>query len=86
MDGEQSLGLTDREIAAWFLDPLWAQRFPPILTLEEAADLLREPQGTVRDWRSRGLLKSCCRRVGRKVRFVRDRLIKRVFNEGFEHE
>ena len=83
MDG--NLKLTDAEIAAWFSDPLWAKRFGPILGLKRAARLLDTPPGTIRDWRSRGLLRGCCRRVGKQVLFVRDRLVKRVFNEGLRN-
>jgi hypothetical protein len=86
MDGDDSLGLTDQEIASWFADPLWAKRFGPILGLEQAAEMLDTPPGTLRDWRSRGRLHGCCRRVGKRVLFVRDRLIKRVFNEWLMNE
>jgi excisionase family DNA binding protein len=82
MDGDVDLKLTDREIAAFFTDPAIAARFGPILTFEEAAELLRVPVGTLRDWRSRGRLPGCARKLGREVRFLRDRLIKRVFNQG----
>lgn len=79
MDRENKL--TSREIAAAFSDPHWAERFPPILTIEQSAELLQFPLGTLRDWRSRGLLGSCSRRVGKRVRFWRDRLIHWFFNE-----
>ncbi len=82
MDGEQSLKLTDREITSTFADPLWAARFPPVMSIEQSADLLQIPKGTIYDWRSRGLLGSCSRKVGKHVRFYRDRLIRLVFNEG----
>jgi hypothetical protein len=82
MDRETSLKLTDAEISAAFRDPQWCDRFPPVLTIEQAGDLLQMPVATLRDWRSRGLLKSCCRRTGKRVRFYRDRLLKVVFNDG----
>lgn len=82
MDGDSSLQLSTKEIAAPFSDPLWAERFPPILTIEQAADLLQIPRATIYDWRSRGLLGSCCRKVGKHLRFFRDRLVHVVFNEG----
>lgn len=77
---DESLDLSPREIAACFADPLWAQRFPPVLRIEQAAELLGLPVGTLRDWRSRGLLTKCSRKVGRRVLFFRDRLILSVFN------
>jgi|tagenome__1003787_1003787.scaffolds.fasta_scaffold18588280_2 hypothetical protein len=82
MDGDKDLNLTDAEIARLFADPETAEKFPPILKLAEAAELLQVPPGTLRDWRSRGLLPGCARKLGREVRFLRDRLIKQVFNCG----
>jgi excisionase family DNA binding protein len=84
MDG--SLKLTDREVAAAFADPVYAEQFPPVLTLEQAAKLLQVPAGTIYQWRSRGVLGSCCRKVGKHLRFYRDRLIKKVFNEGINDD
>lgn len=82
MDGDENLNLSDREIAQFFSDPETAAKFPPVLTMEQAAELLRVPLGTLRDWRSRQLLPGCARKLGREVRFTRDRLIKHVFNNG----
>jgi hypothetical protein len=79
---DPSLKLSGKEIAAAFSDPIWSEKFPPILTIEQSADLLQVPVGTLRDWRSRGLLGSCSRRVGKHVRVFRDRLLKQIFNEG----
>lgn len=81
-DGDQDLRLSDREIAAFFADPAVAAKFGPFLTFDEAAQLLRTKVGTLRDWRSRGLLPGCARKIGRNVTFVRDRLVKQVFNRG----
>jgi len=82
MDGDGSLRLTDKELASAFAEPACAQRFPPVLTVEQAADLLQVPRDTIYQWRSRGLLGSCCRKVGKHLRFFRDRLLKQAFNEG----
>ena len=82
MGGDKNLGLTDREISRCFSDPAIAAKFPPVMTIAQAAELLVVPLGTVRDWRSRGLLSNCSRRVGREVRFFRDRLISQIFNNG----
>jgi excisionase family DNA binding protein len=86
MDGDHSLGLTDKEISLSFLAPLWAERFPPILSVEQAGELLQIPVATIYEWRSRGLLGGCSHRLGKYVRFYRDRLIKQVFNEGIHHD
>ncbi len=83
---DESFKLGDREIAGMFSRDADAERFPPILSLEQAADLLQLPPGTLRDWRSRGLLSSCSKKIGKHVRFIRDRLVKHVFNEGLRDE
>ncbi len=78
---DDNLKLTPREIAAAF-ETNAGPTVPVILTVEEAADLLRVPTKTIYDWSSRGLLKGCCRKVGKHLRFFRDRLLQKVFNEG----
>jgi excisionase family DNA binding protein len=78
---DESLRLTPREIAAAF-DNTHGTTTPAVLTIDEAAELLRVPKATLYDWRSRGLLSGCSRKVGKHVRFFRDRLIDRVFNQG----
>ncbi|MGE0609852.1 MAG: helix-turn-helix domain-containing protein [Pirellulales bacterium] len=84
MDVKLSLKLTDAEISAPFSSSFWAERFPPVLTLKQAAELLQVPKATLYDWRSRGMLGKCSRKVGKHVRIYRDRLIKIIFNEGLE--
>lgn len=79
---DASLNLTAKEIVVAFSDPIWAEKFPPVLTLKQAAELLQVPEQTIYDWRSRGMLDGCCRKVGKHLRFVRDRLMKKLFNEG----
>lgn len=66
------------EVARYFAG-IWGEKFPPILDIAQAAELLRIPVGTLRDWRSRGLLDGCCRRCGRRVLFLRDRLVQKAF-------
>jgi excisionase family DNA binding protein len=82
MADDTSLKLTSQEIDASFSDPVSAVQFPPVLTIQQAAELLQVPVATIRDWRSRGLLGSCSRRVGKHVRIYRERLIRAAFNEG----
>lgn len=78
---DAGLKLTDKEIALTFGVPLWAERYPPVLSHEQAANLLQVPPETLRDWRRRGLLAGCCRKIGRHVRYYRDRIIKHLFND-----
>ena len=85
-DTAKGLGLTDSELDQAFSSSHWGERFPPILTIDQAAELLSIPKGTLYDWSSRGLLRDCARRVGKHHRFARDRLLKKVFNEGFHDE
>lgn len=79
---DPSLKLTKQEISAAFSDPIWAGRFPPVLSIQQAAELLQVPVKTIYDWRSRGLLRGCCKKIGKHLRFLRDRLMKQIFNEG----
>jgi excisionase family DNA binding protein len=78
---DANLKLTQREISAAF-ESTAGPRIPPILTIDEAAALLRIPKATLYDWRSRGLLSGCCRKVGKHLRFFRDRVIEQAFNKG----
>lgn len=61
---DDSFKLTDRKIAAMSSHPVDAERFHPVLALEEAVALLQLPVGTLRDWRSRDDFSGCCRKVG----------------------
>jgi excisionase family DNA binding protein len=79
------LNLPPQELEDAFAAGPWAEKFPPVLTTDQVAELLQVPIGTLYDWSSRGLLKGCCRRVGRPLRFYRDRLLRRIFNEGIEN-
>ena len=82
MDCDQSLRLTDKEIASAFPGPLGTKQFPVVMTLDQAAELLQIPKATLYDWRSRGLLGKCSRKIGKHVRVFRDRLLQQVFNQG----
>ena len=82
MDADTDLKLTDKEIASAFADPVCAERFPPVMNIQQAAELLQVPVQTLYQWRHRELLGSCCRKIGKHLRFYRDRLLKQVFNEG----
>jgi hypothetical protein len=86
MAGDTNLKLTDKEIGSTFSLPLWAEKFPPVMTIDQTAELLQIPVATIYQWRSRGLLGRCCRKIGKHLRFYRDRLIKKVFNEGLFDE
>ena len=86
MSTDADAGLTAKDVAALFSDPLWAAKFPPLLTVDEAAALARVPKQTVYGWSSQGLLKGCSRRVGKHLRILRDRYVQKLFNEGLHDD
>lgn len=67
--------LTQQEIMQ-SIDPT---RHPPILTPEQAADLMQIAKPTLYKWVCQGKLDTCVRRR-KPLRFWRDRLILAVFN------
>lgn len=83
---DDGLRLTATEAASPFSDPELARRYPPIMTAQQAAELLQVPLSTIYDWSSRGLLKDCARKMGKGLRFFRQRLIQKMFNEGLQNE
>lgn len=78
----QGIRLTDGEIASMFANADLAAQFPVVLTPDQAAELLQVPKNTIYDWSSRGLLKGCARKTGKRLLILRDRLLKLVFNGG----
>jgi hypothetical protein len=61
----------------------YASKFPPLITLDQAAAIAQVPIGTIYDWSSRGRFDAFKRRVGREVRLFRDPFI-RTLLMGFE--
>ena len=55
------------------------QRWPPILTVKQAADLAQVSEKTIYDWISRGLLSSCSCKRGKRRRIWRDRFVRYLF-------
>ena len=87
MDGRgDGLKLTASELSAPFLNTDWGRKFPPVLTVDQAAELLQLPRATLYGWSSQGRLRGCGRRVGKHLRIFCDRLLQKVFNEGINHE
>lgn len=84
MSLREGIKLSAAEVRAAFEASNWSTAYPPILSVEQAARLLQVPKATIYDWSSRGLLRGCGRRMGKHLRFFRDRLIARIFNEGLE--
>ena len=71
--------LTLEEIGAAFDSGPWAERFPPILTVEQAAELAGVPVGTIYDWSSREQLSSCAAKRGKRLRIWRDAFVLFLF-------
>ena len=71
---------TRTELEAAFSDSEASRRFPPVLSVAQAADLLQVPVATIHDWSSRGLLRRCARKIGKHLRISRDRFMQQAFN------
>ncbi|MDB5349340.1 MAG: DNA-binding protein [Planctomycetota bacterium] len=81
---DAGLKLTKLEIAAAFGDSNWAAAYPPVLSALQLSAMLQIPLSTIYAWSSRGLLRGCGRRIGKHLRFFRDRVLLRIFNEGLD--
>ena len=74
------LGLLDEaEIRQAFGSGKWADEFPPVLDVPQAARLARVPKGTIYDWSSRDLLAGCAKRKGKRLLIWRDRFVQWLF-------
>lgn len=78
--------ISPAELGAVWADSNWATKFPPILSVEQAAELMQVPKATIYDWSSRGLLRGCSRKVGKHLRFFRDRFVRFVFEGGLQED
>lgn len=61
-------------------DGQWGERYPPILSPADLADLLRLSRKTIYEWISKGRLDGAFRRRGKHVLIWRDRAIDILFN------
>jgi hypothetical protein len=71
--------LSQAEIANAFKDQM-GEIFPPILSLEDVARLLRRSTKTVREWMNKGYFAGCFRKRGKRLSFWRDRVVELFFN------
>ncbi len=83
---DAGLRLSQNEIDDAFRDPKWAELYPPVLTVDQAAAMLQVPKDTLYAWSSCGKLKGCARRMGKHLRLFRNRLLQHVFNEGLNDD
>jgi len=70
---------TPERVQTLFGNSQAAGKWPPVLTVDQAASLLGIAKSTLYEWRGRGRLKGCCRKRGKHLRFLRDRLIQTFF-------
>ena len=59
----------------------WGDRYPPILSVQQFAELLGASPHTIRDWHRAGRFGSAARKVGKHIRIFRDRAIVELFKE-----
>lgn len=71
--------LTTDEIRHPF-EGAWGDRYPPVLSVEQASDLLGISVKTLYEWRAKGRLDGTCRKRGKHLFFWRDKIIDIIFN------
>ncbi len=67
------------EIQQSFVGTHWEQIYPVVLQVEQAAQLAGVPRKTIYEWSSRGLLRHCSSRFGRRLRIDRNRFVQMLF-------
>jgi len=76
-----SINIDNSELGTMFADPLWAGKFPPLLSVETAAELADVSKATIYDWSSRGLLDKCAKKQGKRLRIIRNRFVQFLLGE-----
>ena len=66
-----------------FREGPWAEKFPPILTVKQAAELAQVPVNTIYTWSSQGLMKKCSVRAGKHLRIFRDKFYQSLSDGDF---
>jgi excisionase family DNA binding protein len=64
--------LSETSIREMFATEPWASRFPPILTVQQLAELMQVSPRTVFQWLATGLLNPATNLIGRQRRILRD--------------
>ena len=75
---DKKVTLTKADLATAFDGP-WGDCFPPVLTVQQAADLLGIKKNTIYHKSSEGALDGTFAKVAGKLRFWRDKLVKKAF-------
>jgi excisionase family DNA binding protein len=76
------MALTSNEIKSLFDDPDWKSKYPPLLTVCQAAELAGVSKHTVYGWLSQGLLDDCRSKTRRPVQIHRGKYLEIIFNRG----
>lgn len=74
------INLKPEEIAAAFATDDLRKRFPPVLNVAQAADLLGRPADTIRLWITQGRFKGAVRKRGKGYLIWRDHFLKAAFD------
>jgi hypothetical protein len=77
---KNGLNLSRDEILAPFTDTKWGDQYPPILNIMQASQLTGIKVSTLHQMSSQGKLIACAKKVGKHLRFFRDRLLSTIFN------
>ena len=67
------------EIATSFATEPWASRYPPLLTIEQLADLFQVSKRTAYQWIAEGLFDGAISKSGTHRRVFRDRAVQLLF-------
>ena len=59
----------------------YSQKYPPLILINQAAEIAQVPVGTIYDWSSRGLLDGFKTKRGRRVRLNRDAFLRFLFQK-----
>jgi excisionase family DNA binding protein len=78
--GQRRRILTDDELTIPFRHGPWADRFPPVLTVTDVADLLRVGPKTIYEWVAKGRFEGTFRRRGKRLLFWRVKVVALIFN------
>jgi hypothetical protein len=74
------LRLSPEEIAAAFAEEAVRDRFPPILRIDQFAELFQVSVRTAKEWLGRGDFNGATTRIGKHRRIWRDRAVQIAFS------
>ncbi len=72
--------LTQEVLVRLASDPDWVTKYPPILTVDQAANLVIVSKHTIYAWSSEGKLARCSNKSSGVLRILRDKFLLQFFN------